>query len=749
MGSMRRLVFLIAGSLILLSWAHTGSTGSSSVVQTPPVTENLDVFHRWIRWNNPGSFLINHLIDLADGYHEIRDKEIAALRTREDWENRQELVRGKLMDLMGPFPGKTPLNPQITGTLYKDGYRVEKIVYESMPGLYVTGALFIPEGIDPGGAPAILNFIGHNQIAFRAELYQIIILNLVKKGMIVFAIDPPGQGERVQYYDPEIEFSSIGYSVIEHCYAGNQVFLSGASIAKYFTWDGIRAIDYLLTRSEVDSSRIGVTGFSGGGTVTSFVSALDDRVSVSVPSSWATASKRQLETRGAQDAETELARSVAEGITFEDLLAVRAPKPTLMTFASRDQYLPLQGAREALWEVQRAYEAFGKKDNIRLVVDDYEHWMTPKLRIALYSFFMEHFGLAGDSGEEDIELLNPEDLQVTSTGQVTTSLNSRIIFDINRDETLKLMERLEESRNNNEDHRSTVIRKAMEISGYQPPNDEVIEPFINGRYRREGYTIEKFAVRGEGYYAIPMLIFIPDNRTEKYPAVVYLHSQGKAAQAHPGGEIEELVRKGYIVAAADVSGVGEISNTAARGMAAGYTGVLIGKSIPGIQAADIVRVVNYLKTRPDVYSGNIGAVGIGDMGVPLLHAAAFDSSISNITLIGPLISYRSVAMNRYYRSGLTERAGGGVGHPYEVDFDWGITGVLTGYDLPDLLACIAPRKVVLADIRDHMLEPASQELVKLETAFPARVYSSKNALENLNIVSSFASLGTLVDWCFR
>jgi hypothetical protein len=82
--------------------------------------------------------------------------------------------------------------------------------------------------------------------------------------MIVFAIDPPGQGEHVQYYDTSVKFSSVGYTVIEHCYFGNQGFLSGISSARFFIWDGIRAIDYLISRKEVDASKIGVTGFSGG-----------------------------------------------------------------------------------------------------------------------------------------------------------------------------------------------------------------------------------------------------------------------------------------------------------------------------------------------------------------------------------------------------------------------------------------------------------------------------------------------------
>ena len=208
-------------------------------ISLPPDEENLNVFQQWIRWNNPGSLLINHLTKQAMDYYEIRDREIAKLKTRSEWTKRQNLVKDKLMEIVGPFPEKTPLNPRITGTIKKEGYRIDKIVYEPMPGYYVTGCLYVPEGIK-GKAPAILNVIGHNQEAFRAPLYQVINYNLVKKGMIVFAIDPPGQGEHVQYFDPKINFSSIGYTVIEHCYFGNQCFLSGSSAARYFIWEGMQ-----------------------------------------------------------------------------------------------------------------------------------------------------------------------------------------------------------------------------------------------------------------------------------------------------------------------------------------------------------------------------------------------------------------------------------------------------------------------------------------------------------------------------
>lgn len=717
-------------------------------IDLPPDPENLDVFQQWIRWNNPGSLLIDHLIEQAMDLYEIRDREIARLNTRSEWMNRQSFVKQKITDLVGPFPEKTPLNPKITGTLKRDGYRIEKIVYEAMPRYYVTGCLYVPEGIK-GKVPAIVHVIGHDQNAFRAELYQVISYNLVMKGMMVFAIDPPGQGEHIQYFDPGIGFSSVGYTVIEHSYFGNQCFLSGSSAARYFIWEGIRAIDYLVSRKDVDPERIGVTGFSGGGTITSYLSAFDDRVKVSNPCSWSTASRRQLETKGAQDAETEFIRGIEEGITFEDLLEVRAPKPTLMTSVSRDQYLTLQGAREAFAEAKKAYKAFGLEENIQLTEDDSKHWLTPKIRLDIYSFFMKHFNIAGDPSELEADLLSIKDLQVTPTGQISTSYGGNMVFDVNKKETEKLIEELERSRKDLNKHIADVKVKAKVVSGYISPSGDDTRSFINGKYKRDGYSVGKYAIMGEGIYPVPFLLFVPDGNVKKHPALIYLNPKGKVSDAAPGGEIEKLVRRGYVVAATDVIGIGETKNTATRGSADGYTSVLIGRSIVAIQASDIVRIVQHLKTCNEVDPSNIGAMGLDEMCIPLIHAAAFEPSISKVILIGSPASYRSIAMNRIYRIGLTPTGNKGVGHLFEVDFSWGVAGVLKAYDLPDLIGCLAPRKIVLAGLRDHAMEFATDDLINQEMAFPRSSYAHKNADANLKIVPSGENRPDLVDWCFK
>lgn len=725
--------------------AQKKDTVMNAVALLKPDAENLDVFQQWVKWNNPGDMLLDLLTKEAVSLYDKRNREVAAITTEADWKNRQILVKEKLAEIIGPFPEKTPLNPKVTGVIKKDGFRIEKIVFESFPGFYVTGCLYVPEKVK-GKVPAILNVIGHNQESFRNELYQVINYNLVMKGMMVFAIDPPGQGEHVQNYDPKVNFSSVGYSVVEHNYFGNYAFLSGYSCAKFFIWDGIRAIDYLVSRKDVDPERIGMTGWSGGGTVTNYVAALDDRVKASIPCSWANANKRLLETKAASDAEAILYHSALLGITVDDLIELRAPKPTMMVFVSRDEYLCLQGARESYAEAKKAYGALNGSDNLVFLEEDSKHWLTPKIRLAMYTFFMKHLNVKGDPAEIEAEVFPREQLNVTPTGYIAPYLGGEMIFDVNKRIAEKQIASIEDSRKNSKDHLDIVKAKALQLSGYKDAASIDNQFFINGRYQRNGYTMGKYAIEVGDEYAIPVLLFIPDDNIAKHPAVIWLNPKGKSADSAPGGEIEKLVRKGYIVAAVDPLGIGEVKNTAGREHTDSYTAILSGNSIPGIRASNINRLADVLSRHPQVDPSRIGAVGIDELCIPLIYAASFNKAISSLVLLGSPASYRSVAMNRDYRIGFTVREGGGYWHPYEVDFTWGVGGALTAFDIPDLIATLAPGKVVLSGIKNQMMVAADQQMVEKDTEYPLSVYKAKNVSGNLRIEPAGTGIVTLVDW---
>jgi cephalosporin-C deacetylase-like acetyl esterase len=680
-----------------------------------------DVINSWLHYKNAPNALYDHLAEQAYNHLDKRASTVAKIQTLGDWQKRQKWLNETLSDIVGPFPAKTPLNAKITRTVDKEGYQVEHIIFESQPGFYVTSSMFIPDGLK-GKAPVVIYTSGHTSEGYRSKTYQHVILNLVKKNFIVFAFDPVGQGERLEYYDAEAEKSSAGGPTSEHSYPGAQAFITGSSQARYMIWDGIRAVDYLLTREEVDAERIGITGRSGGGTQSSYIAALDERIKAAAPENYITNFTRLLQSIGPQDAEQNFFNGIERGIDHADLLAVRAPKPTLMITTTLDMF-SIQGARETAKEVSGIYKAYGKENNFDMVEDDAPHASTEKNREAMYAFFQRHLDNPGDPEDQEVEVLPAEEIRVTETGQVSTSLGGETVFSLNRKDAEKLVDELESSRRKIKRHISGALKAAKELSGYEEPA-VVEEPVFTGRIQAEGYVVEKYFVKGEGDYVIPYLLMVPEKSNSK--GIIYLHPLGKSAEASTGGEIEQLVSKGFTVLVPDMIGQGEMGQGDFHGDAyiggishnIWYSSMLIGRSIVGIRAGDVFRLTRLLEKNPG--AGEIYGVARKEMAPVLLHAAAFDPAIAQVVLIEPFSSYRSIVMNRFYNSAFIHST---------------VPGALKAYDLADLAASLAPRKLIMSDVTDGVGETKDVESITQDLSFIKAAYKAKKANEQLNILS--------------
>ena len=670
----------------------------------PAQGEDLAVLTRWFNYAHADWLVRDHLNSVAFEQLQKRRNLIAELKSAEDWRRRQTQVKEILARVLGPFPERTPLNARVTRTVEKADFRIEHIVFESRPNFYVTASLFLPKRLS-GKAPAVLNVIGHTDIAFRSPFYQHLILNLVRKNFIVLAMDPIGQGERLQYFDPQLGRSLIGGSTAEHSYLGKQCFMTGDSAANYFTWDGIRAIDYLQSRPEVDPERIAVTGISGGGTQTSYISAVDERVKVAAPANYICGLRRLYESIGPQDGEQNFNAGVLNGLDHADFLEVRAPRPTLMLVTTRD-FFSIQGARETYLEASRAFEALGAADRLAMTEDDAGHDYTKKNLEALYAFFQKHLQNPGDPVDQEVDLLTMEELRVTPTGQLIGSLEGETVFSINRKRAEDLTRVLEKSRSVLDSHLSQVPGNARQISGYQDPGSPSGLVF-RGRYHRPGYTIEQYFMPGEGRIVLPFLLFRPE-RVSSPKAVLYLHPEGKQAAAGSGGEIESLVRLGYAVLSPDLSATGELGDA---DDSVTFLGVVTGRSLAGIRAADVVRMVRFLKSQTDIDARQVAAVSVRGMATPLLHAAAWEQGIGKVALIEPFASFASVACHRYY----------------QVSFADLVPNALPAYDLADLEASLAPRPLLIINPADHLMKPASPEVIDREFDVVRKAYASKGA----------------------
>lgn len=674
---------------------------------------------QWLHHTDASNALYHHLANEAYSHLEKRRNTIAGFTSLKDWQERQTWISRTLQEVVGPFPAKTPLNAKVLGVVEKDFYRVEHIVFESQPQFYVTSSLFIPHSWKKSGkAPVIIYCSGHSNEGYRSKVYQHVILNLVKKGFIVFAFDPVGQGERLEYFDAERSVSSVGGPTAEHSYPGTQAFITGSSQARYMIWDGIRAVDYLLSRKEVDASRIGITGRSGGGTQSAYIAAFDDRIKAAAPECYITSFTRLLQSIGPQDAEQNFFHGISKGLDHADLLLIRAPKPALMITTTRDMF-SIQGARETATEVSRIYRAYGNEENFGMVEDDAPHASTKKNREAMYAFFQKHLNHPGNAADEEVALLSEPEITVTPTGQVGNSLGGETVFSLNRRETEKISHVKMPSA-------ERLLDEVKRMSGYREP-DETGNPVFAGRIQRDGYQIEKYFVKGEGDYVIPYLYMVPENATGK--TVLYLHPSGKAAEASANGEIEWFVKNGYPVLAPDLPGVGEMGPGTFQGDAfiggvshnIWYTSILVGRSIVGIQAGDIARLVSILQKNHG--QKEIYGVARKEMTPLLLHAAAFIPSISRIALIDHLTSYRSLVMNRFYHSPFITGA---------------VPGMLQAYDLPDLVTVIAPRKVLIAEMTDGTGGLANINKMPERPSMILKEYAAARAKGHLSVIDKIS-----------
>ena len=353
----------------------------------------------------------------------------------------------------------------------------------------------------------------------------------------------------------------------------------------------------------------------------------------------------------------------------------------------------------------------------------------------MYAFFQKHLDNPGNSDDEDVGILSDEEIRVTGTGQVSTSLGGETVFSLNRREAEQQFNDLQTSRSNPGSHFSGVLSAARELSGYQSP-EEVGQPVFAGRIQRDGYVIEKYFVQGEGDYVIPYLLMIPEITNGK--ALIYLHPAGKAAEASADGELEWFVRNGFTVLAPDMIGVGEmgpgdVSNYATQvkdfdgtSFDVWTASVLIGRSITGIQAGDVVRLTRLLESH--IETDEVFGVARKQMAPFLLHAAAFEPSISRIALVEPYSSYREIVNKRFYDPG------------YHISTVAGAIGV---YDLSDLAASLAPRKLLMAGVTDGAGRYSDREGVNEDMSVIREAYMRVNKNDQLMI-----STGDVSDYLY-
>lgn len=614
---------------------------------------------QWLTYEDNHRALYRIITNEAFRLLEERAENISKFQSASDWKNYQNEIKTILSSSLAKFE-KTPLNARTTGILERETFTVEKVLFESHPGFFVTAGLFLPKKRQ-NPAPAVIYACGHTDLGFRSETYQHVILNLVEKGFIVLAFDPLGQGERLQYPDKETGKPKVGGPTKEHSYAGIQTLLTGTSLTDYFVWDGIRVLDYLETRPEVDMKRIGITGRSGGGTQTAQIAACDERIYAAAPENYITSFKRLLQSIGPQDAEQNPYNAIANGFDHADYLHIRAPKPALMLTTTHD-FFSIQGARETFAEVQKSYAALGKPENVEMVEDFGVHESTRNNREALYSFFQQHLNLPGDAKDVETTPFTVEELWVTPTGQVGTSYACETVFSLNR-----------------KFFTGTKVPKAglPEIVAQNAGIDfrrKLTAAVYTGKFASADFQIEKYFLENSwNDYALPAYVMKNESGNSQ-KLMVWFHPDGKENLLNDS-QVAEAVQNGYTVIAADLPGTGELKDSeftgdgVIQGIPFNYTfgANLAGKSIPGIQAEAIDLLMQFTQKKFPGHPAE--AVVQGNAAPAVLQYAVLKKPFAKITLYEFPETTEELIRQEYYDPAVA----------FSV-----VPGSLIFYDLPDL-----------------------------------------------------------------
>lgn len=632
----------------------------------------------------------------------IAEVDVAADNYRREWASvatpaalttRQERLKTAFRAAIGPFPDRVSLEPQSTGRIEKPGYIVEKIVYTSQPGVFVTAALFLPEATRfPAPWPGVLVACGHADVGKAYDGYQRAAALLATHGIAALLFDPVGQGERRQFVDAAGK-STCGGCIGEHNAVGAACIPLGRNLASWMIWDGMRGLDYLASRADIRADRLGCMGNSGGGTQTAYIMALDDRVAAAAVSCYtASLFGTLLRTLGPQDAEQNIFGQLAFGMDHADYLLMRAPRPTLVCAATRD-FFDIADTRRAVDAARRGFELFEAGDRLAIAEADAEHGFSQPLREAACRFMLRWLADREEPVAEPatLEVLTAAEITCTSTGSVLDLPGGRTLSDLAADE----YQRLTAARLARGPLDAAVLRsRALARSGMRSPHEPA--PTARATVAQvetpPGIRIDRLSIETEPGIRLPADLWTPaagtqDERPDGLPEVLFVSALGRGPHEEA---IRRLVAAGRRVLAVDLRGMGQTApgpqnyfNVRRHGVNGqdAYLAYLLGRSLVGMQADDIVACGRWLAatrppTRPADAAG-VELIAIGLAVIPAVHAAAVHPEL-----------FPRVGLENVPRS-WSSYVEGGPFVPEPLPLASLLHGVLHDYDLPDLIDLVS------------------------------------------------------------
>ncbi|MDZ7373474.1 MAG: acetylxylan esterase [candidate division KSB1 bacterium] len=609
---------------------------------------------------------------------------------------RQADTRARLRQALGlHLLEPTPLNARVTGTLDCGDYVIEKLVFSSLPGVYVTGSVYVPKD-DSVRHPAILCPHGHWRHGRYQTEVQARCIGLAKLGYVVLSIDAYGYGERAPTGHREAHF----------------LLPTGLTLEGLQIWDNLRAIDYLLSRPDVDPSRIGITGASGGGNQTMYTAALDERIRAAVPA----VSVNTLDGlffRGIGCA-CEVVPGILRFADEWDILACIAPRYLFIPSTVLDPIFPVARAREAFLRAKQVFEDLGVADHITIQHFYDRHAYNQELREAMYGWFQSVFRgkpfepVPEPPGVEPIH--DFAELRVFPEGKLPADARSLTHLALSAAKRYRRPSRFSSLQDWNS-YKGQVLSVLREnVLDSLPDRGPIpLRLKIVDRTSFSSWDIEKWVFWSDWDVIVPAVwVRSPNPRG----TVILAHAEGKE-QAVTEGWVEQARKADLNVLAIDLRGTGE---TREEGRLLVQNNLIIGKPILGEWAWDLCRAIDAVEISLGGSGQPVYLVGNGPAGLACLLAGLLDDRVSGVGAIATLGSY--VAKDRY-----------------SVDGVYYLPGILQWADIPHLVALLSPRRVTLAGPIWPSGEPVRhEELARLfEPATSA--FRLKEAVSSLNLTT--------------
>jgi len=608
----------------------------------------------------------------------------AELKTKADAEAYVKSVQQRIRDCFGAMPEKTPLNAKVTKTLEREGYRIENVIFESRPNFHVTGNLYLPT-TQKAQVPGVIGVCGHSLNGKGAEAYQSFAQGLARQGMACFLIDPVGQGERFQYLNEKLG-SRLGGGTSEHNQMGNHQVLVGEVLGAWFAWDAMRALDYLLTRPEIDPKHIGVTGNSGGGTQTTWLCGLEPRFTMGAPSCFVTTFRRDAENELPQDCEQCPPHVLAQDLDHCDFLAAMAPKPVIIMAQEKD-YFDARGSAETYERLKHLYTLLGKPENVQLHTGPDPHGYSQPNREAMYRFFGKVTGVTAPEKEPVMKVETDADLQCTPEGQVAR-LGSTSLMSMTRATAEALAAKRGAVKG---DGLIKSVRDVLKLPALpsSAPDYRILRTAGGRQYPAKGYCT--YAVETSPEVHVLLTRLSDEALTSRLPrgqkqAVLYVSHRSADAELREEPLVKELLAAHPDAAffACDVRGIGESQpdtcgvNQFLRPYGSHYFyaayGLMLDQPLLGQRTQDLLRVIQLLA---EAGHSEIHLAGKGWGALPAALAALLSAGVTQVTLKNALASFHEVAIHEDYQ------------WPYAVmPF-----GVLQHFDLPDCYRALEPKQL--------------------------------------------------------